>query len=151
MICGFITEHKDTFGVAPICRTLTAHGCKIAPRTYYAWRKRPPSKRVVSDLAITELLAGYYEPGVGPDGKKRTKPESLYGSLKMHAHLRRSGIAVARCTVERLMKSHGWKGVVRTKRVRTTIPDPAAARAPDLVDRNFHTDAPNKLTVADFT
>ncbi len=69
----------------------------------------------------------------------------------MWAHLNRQGIRVARCTVERLMRRHGWQGVTRTRRVRTTIADPAATRAPDLVDRHFKTEAPNRLLVADFT
>lgn len=147
MICGFIDEHRARFGVAPICRTLSSHGCAIAPRTYYAWCKRPPSKRALWDTAITEILAGYFE----PDEHGRRKPESLYGAAKMWAHLQREGIEVARCTVERLMRVNGWQGVTRTKRVRTTIPDPDAVRPPDLVDRQFQVPAPNMLVVADFT
>jgi putative transposase len=147
VICGFITEHKARFGVAPICRALTAHGCKIAPRTYYAHLSRAPSKRVLWDTVVTEILAGYYEPGE----HGRRKPEALYGSLKMWAHLRREGLEVARCTVERLMRANGWQGVRRVKKIRTTVPDPAAERAPDLVDRQFRVEAPNRLLVADFT
>jgi putative transposase len=96
---------------------------------------------------ITSILAGYYEPD--EDGRK--PPESLYGSCKMWAHLNRQGIAVARCTVERLMKANGWEGVRRVKKVRTTVPDPAAERAPDLVQRRFRAPCPNRLLVADFT
>ena len=96
---------------------------------------------------LTEVLAGYYQ----PDEHGRRPPESLYGSLKMWAHLQRQGITVARCTVERLMRSNGWSGVTRAKRVRTTVADPAAGRAPDLVDRQFRVPAPNELLVADFT
>jgi putative transposase len=92
-------------------------------------------------------LPGLYE----PDEHGRRKPESLYGSLKMWAHLQRQGITVARCTVERIMRSNGWVGVTRAKRVRTTIPDPAADRAPDLVKRRFGASRPNELFVADFT
>jgi putative transposase len=147
VICRFIAEHRARFGVAPVCAALTAHGCKIAPRTYYAWAIRTPSKRVLSDIALTGVLAGYYM----PDEHGRRPPESLYGSLKMWAHLNRQGIAVARCTVERLMKANGWRGVTRTKKVRTTIADPAATRASDLVDRQFRVEAPNRLLVADFT
>jgi hypothetical protein len=75
LICRFITEHRARFGVVPICRALTAHGCQIAPRTYWAWAKRAPSKRALSDLAITEVIAALYE----PDEHGRRKPESLYG------------------------------------------------------------------------
>jgi putative transposase len=98
-------------------------------------------------MTITEVLVGYYE----PDEHGHRKPESLYGATKMWAHLQRQGITVARCTVERLMKANGWRGVTRRKKVRTTIADPAAGRAPDLVDRRFGVDAPNVLLVADFT
>ena len=119
----------------------------IAPRTFYAWAVRAPSKRALWDATITEILAGYYE----PDEHGRRKPESLYGSVKMWAHLQREGIPVAKSTVERLMRRHGWQGVRRQKTVRTTIADPTAARPPDLVDRQFGVPAPNRLLVADFT
>lgn len=69
----------------------------------------------------------------------------------MWAHLQREGIEVARCAVERLMRANGWHGVTRSKRVRTTIPDPDAVRPPDLVDRQFRVLPPNMLVVADFT
>jgi len=126
---------------------LTEHGVKIAPRTFHAWATRAPSKRSLWDATITEVLAGSYE----PDEHGRRKPESLYGSLKMWASLQREGIPVAKSTVERLMRLNGWQGVRRHKKVRTTIPDPAAERAPDLVDRQFTVPAPNRLLVADFT
>lgn len=133
--------------VAQICRVLTAHGTKISPRTFYAWAARPPSKRALWDTTITEILVGYYE----PDSEGKRPPESLYGVVKMWAHLQRQGIPVARCTVERLMRIQGWRGVTRRKRVRTTIADPADQRAPDLVERQFKVPAPNQLIVADFT
>ncbi len=126
---------------------LSEHGCPIAPRTFYAWLSRPPSQRALWDITITSILAGYYE----PDEHGRRKPESLYGATKMWAHLQRQGIAVARCTVERLMRANGWQGVTRRKKVRTTVADPTAGRAPDLVDRQFRVHAPNVLLVADFT
>ena len=148
LICEFIDEHARTFGVVPICRALAVHGVQIAPRTYWAHRASAPSKRALWDTTITEILAGYYEPDA--DGKR--PPESLYGSLKMWAHLQRQGIPVARRTVERIMRHNGWRGVTRARRVpRTTEPDPAAARAPDLVGRQWRVAAPNLLVVADFT
>lgn len=146
-MCEFIAEHRTRFGVAPVCAMLSEHGWKIAPRTFYAWFSRAPSKRALWDIAIIEILAGYYE----PDEKGRRRPESLYGSLKIWTHLNREGIEVARCTVERLMGRNGWQGVTRTKKIRTTISDPAASRAPDLVNRQFKVTAPNQLVVADFT
>ena len=77
MICQFVAEHRARFGVAPNCRVLTAHGCTIAPRTFYAWASQAPSKRSLWDTTITSVLAGYYE----PDEHGRKSPESLYASL----------------------------------------------------------------------
>src|SRR5271166_3847964 len=147
LICQFIDEHKDTYGVAPICRALVVRGVQIAPRTYWAHRLAAPSKRALWDTTITEILAGVYE----PDEHGKRPPECLYGSLKMWAHLQRQGIPVARCTVERIMRKHGWRGATRARTIRTTERDPAAARAPDLVRRRFHASRPNVLDVADFT
>ena len=148
LICEFIDAHKDAYGVAPICRALVVHGAQIAPRTYWAHRVSAPSKRALWDTTITEILAGYYE----PDAEGKRPPECLYGSLKMWAHLQRQDIPVARCTVEKIMRHNGWRGVTRARRPpRTTEPDPGAARAPDLVGRRWRVAAPNLLEVADFT
>ncbi|MCB0915776.1 MAG: IS3 family transposase [Actinobacteria bacterium] len=151
-MCAFIDAHKDTFGVAPICRVLTEHGRPIAPRTYYAHRSRPLSARALWDMTITEVLKRIYDPQPAPDGTpSRKAPESLYGSRKMWAHLNRQGIPVARCTVERLMADHGWAGVRRRRKVRTTVADADHPRAPNLLDRQFAATAPGLVTVADFT
>jgi transposase InsO family protein len=69
----------------------------------------------------------------------------------MWEHLNRQGIPVARCTVERLMRAHRWRGVTRARTVRTTTADPAHSRAPDLVKRDFKAQRPGQLHVADFT
>ena len=74
-----------------------------------------------------------------------------YGPRKMWLYLRGQGHDVARCTVERLYRREGWVGATRTRRFRTTVGDPAAARPADLVDRQFHAHRPNQLWVADFT
>jgi transposase InsO family protein len=147
LICQFIDERKEEFGVAPICRALSANGIQIAPRTYWARRVAVPGKRVLWDTAVTEILTGIYE----PDENGRRPPESLYGTVKMWAHLNRQCIPVAKCTVERLKRAHGWRGVTRGRRVRTTVADPGAARAPDLVRRQFKASRPGQLHVADFT
>ena len=75
----------------------------------------------------------------------------VYGARKVWLALNRDGIAVARCTVERLMRELGLAGARRGKRRRTTVPDPAAARPADLVGRQFSPPAPDRLWVADFT
>lgn len=91
---------------------LTEHGVAIAPRTFHAWAKRAPSRRALWDATITEILAGYYE----PDEHGRRKPESLYGSLTMWAHLQREGIPVAKSTVERLMRKTAGRAYAGARR-----------------------------------
>ena len=80
-----------------------------------------------------------------------SQPESLYGSVKMWAHLNRQGIKVAKCTVERLMRRNGWEGVRRSQEDPHHHARPRHDRAPDLVKRQFRAPAPNRLLVADFT
>ncbi|MER6327717.1 IS3 family transposase [Streptomyces coelicoflavus] len=142
-LVAFIDEHRDRFGgVEPICRTLTAHDCQIAPSTYYAHKKRleTPSARSVRDEELKERIHEVY-----------TSNYRVYGARKIWRELDRQGHAVARCTVERLMRELGIQGAVRGKRVITTIPGGQAERAPDLVDREFVASAPDRCWVADFT
>jgi transposase-like protein len=110
LICQFIASRRQEYGVTPICRALGVLGVQIAPRTYRAHLARPPSKRALWDAAITEVLAGYYE----PDEQGRRPPECLYGATKMWAHRNREGIEVARCTVERLMRANEWRRIWST-------------------------------------
>ncbi|MGK4579359.1 IS3 family transposase [Kitasatospora sp. HPMI-4] len=142
-LVAFIDEHRGRFGgVEPICRVLTEHGCSIAPSTYYAHRKRlaSPAARTVRDEELKELIQEVYHANY-----------RVYGARKIWRELGRQGHAVARCTVERLMRELGIAGAVRGKKVITTIAEPAAERAPDLVDRQFVAGAPNRCWVADFT
>ena len=131
----------------PVCRALSVHGIQIAPRTYWAYLSHAPSKRELWDAAVTEIMAGIYERGENG----RRPPESMYGTLKMWEYLQCQGVPVAKCTVGRLKNDNGWHGRTRGRRVRTTIPDPAASRAPDLVNRQFRAQRPGQLHVADFT
>ena len=143
---AFIDAHRASFGVAPICRVLSQHGVPIAPETYYARRRRPRSARAGRDeLVLVEIVRVHTAARGG-----------LYGARKVYHQLRREGVLVegtpvARCTVERLMRTNGLVGVRRGRRVRTTVPDTAAARPADLVGRQFTADAPNQLWVVDFT
>ncbi|MET8134108.1 IS3 family transposase [Streptomyces sp. NPDC005251] len=142
-LVAFIDEHKDRFGgVEPICRVLTDHDCKIAPSTYYAHHKRQaaPAARTLRDAELKTLITQAYEANY-----------RVYGARKIWRHLNRQEVTVARCTVERLMRELGITGAVRGKKVITTIPDASAQRAPDLVDRDFVAQAPNRCWVADFT
>ncbi|WP_253259548.1 IS3 family transposase [Subtercola boreus] len=131
----YIDAHKDEFGVEPICRELP-----IAPQTYYAAKTRPPSKRSVSDEQTTTDIRKIHKDNYG-----------VYGVRKVHAQLRRDGKTVARCTVERLMRREGLRGVRRSKGPRTTIPGPLVDRPGDLVERRFTAPAPDCLWVADIT
>jgi putative transposase len=140
---AFIDGHRHRFGVEPICRVLTEHGCKIAPSTYYAFKTRPPSARAVRDAQLLPHIRRVHaDPKLG---------RGLYGARKVWHQLLREGFEVPRCQVERLMKAAGLHGVVRGKQFVTTKPDKAATRPPDLVNRDFSADRPNLLWLVDFT
>ena len=131
----FIAAHRSRWGVEPICRTL-----QVAPSTYYAAVARPASARAVRDGELRPAVRRVWEAN-----------RRVYGADKVWAQLNREGTRVARCTVERLMRAQGLRGVVRGKTVRTTVGDEAASRPLDLVARRFRADAPNRLWVADLT
>jgi putative transposase len=139
---AYIEAYRDQFGVEPICRALRQAEVRIAPSAYYAARARPPSARAVRDTALEKQVQRVYK----ESGER-------YGAWKVWDQLNREGIAAARCTVERLMRKLGLRGVRRGgyKKVRTTVPDPSQDRPPDLVNRDFAPDAPDRLWVADFT
>ncbi len=146
MVVAFIAAHLDRvsvdglrWGVQPICRVLTEHGCKIAPSTYYAFTTRPPSARSVSDEAmLVEVCRVFKASG------------NRYGADKVWWKLHKEGTLVARCTVERLMRGAGLQGVVRRHgHIQTTTADPNATRPLDLVKRNFTASRPNQLWVVD--
>jgi putative transposase len=135
-VSAFIDEHRERFGVEPICRTLD-----VSASAYYERRNGPPSRRAESD---EELLCEI----------RRVHRENYecYGSRRVWKQLLREGIETARCTVERLMRAHGIQGAKRRgKPWRTTRQDPAGQDAPDLVERDFTAKAPDRLWVADFT
>ncbi|WP_405911171.1 IS3 family transposase [Streptomyces sp. NBC_00828] len=107
----------------------------IAPSTHYAHKQRQesPSARSWRDTELKDLIKEIF------DANYR-----VYGARKIWRELNRQGHAVARCTVERLMREPGITGAVRGRKVITTIADPAAERAPDRLDRDFVADAPNR-------
>jgi putative transposase len=131
----YIDEFKHRYGVEPICRVLP-----IAPSTYHDATRRPASARAVRDAKLKAEIARVHAEQFG-----------VYGARKVWRQLRREGIAVARCTVERLMGELGLEGVRRGKPRRTTTPDETTARPADLVERNFSAARPNQLWVADLT
>jgi putative transposase len=139
----FVTSAGTTggeFGVEPICRVLSQHGCQIAPSTYYAAKTRRPCARVVRDAELLTQIRRVHADNYG-----------VYGVRKVWRQLAREGTEVARCTVERLMRTDGLAGAVRGARTRTTRADAKAARPEDLVERNFVAERPNQLWVVDFT
>lgn len=118
----------------------------VAERTYRAWKHAQPSQRDLHDALVIDVIRAAR---VGDKGEPT--PESLYGRRKITALLRRQGLTVSSRRVDRLMRELGINGLVRGKGVRTTVPDPAATRAPDLLDRDFTAAAPSTRWVADFT
>ena len=132
----YVDEHRGRFGVEPICRVLG-----VSASAYYQRKTGRRSVRAVEDERLLGRIravhqANYY----------------AYGSRRMWVALNRAGEPVARCTVERLMRANGICGAKRRgKPWRTTKPDPAARRRPDLVDRDFTATGPDRLWVADIT
>jgi len=147
-VIAFIDDHRDRFGVEPICRVLTEHAVQVAPSGYYAFKQRGPSARALRDVQVLEHIRRVFN--------DRRLGRRVYGARKVWNQLNREGVLVegkpiARCTVERLMRADGLAGVVRGRRVITTVADLAAPRPADLVKRDFTAEAPNRLWIVDFT
>jgi transposase InsO family protein len=137
----FIDQHREVYGVEPICAVLP-----IAPSTYFRWKSQQhdPTRRSQRAHRDHELRGAIQR--IWDDN------EQVYGAEKVWRQLRRDGQRVARCTVERLMRQMGLRGAVRGRAwIVTTRSDEAAARPADLVDRQFVATRPNQLWVADFT
>jgi putative transposase len=137
---SFIDTHRANYGVEPICAQLP-----IAPSTYYEYKAREVDPERLPQRAQRDIkLSGEIE---------RVYDENfrVYGARKVWRQLNREHIAVARCTVERLMRSLGLHGAVRGRSCRTTVTDDAADRPADLVNRQFTATRPNQLWVADIT
>ncbi len=137
---AFIDQYRSAYGVEPICKVLP-----IAPSTYYEHtaRLRETERRPARTKRDAELM----------DEIRRVFDENfgVYGVRKVWRQMQREGFEVARCTIARLMRSMGLAGVIRGKRVRTTIPDKAASCPLDHVNRQFRPSRPNLLWVSDFT
>jgi transposase InsO family protein len=137
---AFIDAHRDAYGIEPICRMLP-----IAPSTYYEHKARQtdPTRRPARmrrDEALCAEVRRVWQANF-----------AVYGVRKVWKQLQREGYEVARCTVARLMRQMGLAGAVRGRKFKTTIPDTAAVRPPDLVEREFIAARPNQLWVADLT
>jgi len=137
---SFVDAYRDDHGVEPICRVL-----EIAPSTYHEHarrRVRPETApaRVKRDAVLKHEIQRVFDENF-----------QVYGARKVWRQLNREGRNVARCTVERLMQNMGLEGVIRGKKVRTTISDKAAPCPLDHVNRQFQAPRPNALWVSDFT
>jgi len=137
---AYIDQHRDLYGVEPICTVL-----QVAPSAYrrHAARLRDPSQHSARARRDDHLIPHVH--------RVWQENHCVYGADKVWRQLKREGIAVARCTVERLMRAQGLQGVRRGKRIRTTFSDAAAKRPLDLVNRQFRADRPDQLWVSDFT
>jgi putative transposase len=141
VIVDYIDGHRKEFGVEPICRVLTAAGVKIAPSTYYAARSRPLSARAMRDVVLKTILMALW-----------VTNRKAYGAHKLWKAACREGHDIGRDQVARLMRELGIEGISRRrKKVFTTVADPDAWRAPDLVNRDFTADRPDALWVTEAT
>ena len=137
---AFVDSNKAKYGVEPICKCLP-----IAPETYYEEKRRQrditrlPERKQLDLVLKVKILRIWNE------------NYQVYGVPKVWRQLEREGTSAARCTVQRLMKALGIRGVVRGKKVYTTYSDALSPKPPDRVDRNFTAKRPNQLWVADFT
>jgi putative transposase len=131
----FIEKESDRFGVEPICRVL-----EIAPSSYYAIRRRPASTRKLRDSDLKAQVARIHEENY-----------SVYGVRKLWRQLGREGYEAGRDQVGRLMRELGLRGVVRSKKKKTTIAEESSKKPTDLVEREFKASRPNQLWVCDFT
>ena len=137
---SFISDHRAEYGVEPICANLP-----IAPSTFYEHKAREADPDRLPDRAKRDLELSVDIQRVWEENFQ------VYGARKVWRQMNREDIEVARCTVERLMKHLGIEGARRGRSCRTTIPDNAAERPADLVQRQFVADRPNQLWVADIT
>jgi putative transposase len=138
LIVDYIDGHRDEFGVEPICTVL-----QMAPSTYYAAKARQvaPSARALRDAVLMQALMVLW-----------VANRKVYGAQKLWKAARRAGHDIGRDQVSRLMRELGIEGISRRrKKVFTTLADPDAWRAPDLVNRNFTADRPDALWVTDLT
>ncbi|CAH2598828.1 Mobile element protein (plasmid) [Rhodovastum atsumiense] len=137
---AFIDDHRDAYGVEPICRVLP-----IAPSTYHehAARRADPGRapvRVRQDVFLRVQIRRVFDENF-----------KIYGVRKVWRQLQREGIDVARCAVARLMREMGLQGAVRGKTIKTTTRDAATPCPADRVNRQFGAPRPNALWLSDFT
>ncbi len=130
-----MSQHQATHRVATMCRML-----EVSASGYYAWRSREPSERSKADAVLQDQIEAIHE-----------RSRATYGVPRVHAELRAQGTRVGRKRVARLMRRARLEGASRRKRTWTTKRDRDARPAPDLVERDFSSEGPDRLWVADIT
>jgi putative transposase len=130
-----VKAHQEQYPIATMCRVL-----EVSTSGYYAWLKRPPSRRAQEDEALTQQIKAIHE-----------RSKGTYGAPRIHAQLAQEGVHVGCKRVARLMRAANLQGVSRRKRYGTTQRQANARPAPDLVERDFSAEGPDKLWVADIT
>jgi len=130
-----VQQERAAHDVATMCRVLG-----VSPSGYYVWRHRPPSTRAQADQRLLDQIRTIH-----------TQSRQTYGAPRVHAELYEAGVRCGRKRVARLMRTAGLEGAHRRRTGRTTVQDPTAAPAPDLVARAFVADRPDRLWVADIT
>jgi putative transposase len=131
----FVERERTGFPVVAMCRVLG-----VSPSGYWAWRERPPSARARADADLAGRIADIHRSSRG-----------TYGVPRVHAELAYAGTPCSRKRIARLMRQAGLEGVHRRRTTRTTVRDRDSAPAPDLVERRFTADRPDRLWVADIT
>jgi putative transposase len=137
MKVAFVDSQRSEHGVQPVLQALESTPAQIAPSTYYATKTRPASARSIRDTELTETIKQIHQENYG-----------VYGARKIWHELHRRDELAARCTVERLMRAAGLRGLLRDKSPRTTRPAAETSRPHDLVKRDFTAAGPNQLWVA---
>jgi putative transposase len=130
-----VKANQAAYEVRRMCRALG-----VSASGFYAWRDRPPSTRAAADAKLLERIRAFHATSDG-----------TYGVPRIYRDLLEDGTRVGHKRIARLMRSAGLRGVSRRKGCWTTIRDPNARPAPDLVERKFVAEAPNQLWVADIT
>jgi putative transposase len=130
-----VSAHQAFYPVKTMCHVLD-----VSTSGYYAWRQRRPSPRAQADQKLSKRIREIHQ-----------RSKGTYGAPRIHAELADTGVRVGRKRVARLMRTEDLQGVSRRKAPRTTQRKPGARSAPDLVQRNFTAEVPNRLWVADIT
>lgn len=130
-----MSEHRAVHAVATMCRVLD-----VSTSGYYAWQSRSPSERSVDDAVLQAEIEAIHR-----------HSRATYGVPRVHAELRAEGVRVSRKRIARLMRRAGLEGASRRKKAWTTKRDRDARPAPDLVERDFSSEGPDRLWVADIT